>query len=146
LEQDTPVHKHLALFLLTGEAKGAESSEELQGAVKPTFEKLNAHLSKRFGTAGYTALLKRAVALASADFPWIATLSITRDGDLDGFDALPQQVRLSGTREGCIAILARLIDLVEHIIGRNLCLRVLQGAWPEEIQLYRDRLQGDGDE
>lgn len=39
--------------------------------------------------------------------------------------------------DGCLAILARFLELLDTFIGRNLTLRVLYSAWPDAIQIDR---------
>lgn len=45
--------------------------------------------------------------------------------------------------EGCVAILARLIELLDTLIGRNLTVRILHNAWPDAVQTGVPGRMGD---
>jgi hypothetical protein len=145
MEQDALAIKNLALLLLSDErANGSGGgANELQGAVQRTFDKLNAHLARRLGSDGYHALLKRSVALAATEYPWLASVRVTGTGDLEGFEPLPGGQALSETAAGFATILASLIGLLETFIGRNLCLRMLLNVWPDAIQIETGGSLGD---
>ena len=143
MAQDTHTNKDLALLLFSGEWAGGSNADELQSAVQRTFEKLNEHLAKRLGSGGYYALIKRAVTLAAADFPWLTSIQITKSGILEGFDPVFEVRTIPEIAEGCVAILASLIGLLETFIGRELCLRMLHTVWPNAIQPDTNVPQGE---
>jgi hypothetical protein len=120
----------LAELILSSELGVDPELYEVKIAVRRTFDKLNAHLSSRLGTAGYSALLKRALSLAVRDFPWLATIDISENGDIDGLNDIPPHEPIWG---GCVALLARLIELLDTFIGRTLTARVLRSAWPDAV-------------
>lgn len=143
MEQDTQTQNDLAHLLFSGEWAGGSRVDELQNAIQGTFEKLNAHLARRLGAGGYHALLKRAVTLAAADFSWLSSVHVTANGTLEGFGPLSEVQTVSEMAEGCAAILARLIGLLETFIGRALCLRVLHAVWPDAVLRDADGSQGE---
>ena len=146
MDQDSQEVTKLAVFLISKEAESAGKSDELLSSVEPTFERLKIHLSGRLGKGGYRALLKRAVTLSIVDYPWLECLTISDDGTLSGMDLAPSSLSVSQTAAGGIAILARLIGLLDTFIGRSLCLRVLQSGWPSLTNFYTDSSQGDSHE
>ncbi len=143
MDQDTQTQNALALRLFSGERAGGSSADELQSAVQRTFEKLNVHLARRLGSGGYHALLKRAVMLAARDFPWLSSVQVTEDGVLEGFGLVSHVQTISEMAEGCVAILASLIGLLDTFIGRKLCLRVLHTVWPDAVPMTTDGSQGE---
>jgi hypothetical protein len=144
MEQHTPTTNELALLLFTDERSGDADAEELPNAVQRTFEKLGLHLSQRLGSGGYHALLKRAVTLAAADFPWLAAVQVTEGGDLTGFGPASEAWGAAEAAEGGMAVLARLIGLLDAFIGRTLCLRVLHTVWPDSVGIGPEDSQEDG--
>ena len=131
----------LTLLLFSGEAHGDETDAGLGNAAQRIFEKLNTHLSRRLGSGGYQALLKRALALAAADFPWLAAVHVTETGDLAGLGtALAGRTALEATQSSR-AILASLIGLLETFIGEDLCRGILRAIWPDTMR--RDPVQSD---
>ena len=146
MDQDTQAVMDVALFLISEEGKGAGSSDQLLSSVEPTFERLKIHLSRRLGKGGYLALLKRAVTLASVDYPWIECLTLSDDGTLRGIELAPNTLSVPETIAGSVAILASFIGLLDTFIGRDLCLRVLQSGWPGLINFNTDSTQGDSNE
>ena len=92
-------------------------------------ETLRITLTQFIGADGFTALLRRALALARADFPALRTVTITTDGRLAGFEefaALEENGIGAAT-----AITAQLLGLLVNFIGESLTLRLIRGAWPE---------------
>ena len=69
------------------------------------------------GVAGYRALFSSALALASADVPWLRGLHIQAGGTLEGFAEL--KTKLSGEQitEGEVALVADLLGLIVTFIG-----------------------------
>jgi hypothetical protein len=143
MEQDKLSNKVLALLLFAGERADDSGPDELQDAVQRTFEKLSVHLARRIGSAGYRALLKRAVAVAATDFPWLVLVSVSENGTLGGFGTEAKGRDTSETADACVAILASLIGLLETFIGRTLCFRVLHDVWPGELGIEARDSHGD---
>jgi len=146
VDQDSQAVTELAVFLISQEAESTGKSDELLSSVEPTFERLRIHLSGRLGKGGYLALLKRAVALAIVDYPWLECLTVSDGGTLCGLDLAPSSLSASQAAAGGIAVLASLIGLLDTFIGRDLCLRVLQSGWPGLTNFYTDSSQGDSHE
>lgn len=94
------------------------------------FEKLRRSLTRFAGAEGFTALLKRALALASSELPAARTLRVSPDGGLEGLDALIADADGVGG-EAATAITAHLLGLLVTFVGQSLTLRLMQDAWPD---------------
>ena len=138
--QETPTTKDLAALVFSSEVGVDSTLDQLRPGVQRTFQKLNVHLSARFGTGGYQALIKRALSLATTDYPWLASIRISENGNVEGFEDLTQ---FETVRDGCLAIFARLIEMLDTLIGRNLTARILQSAWPDSVPTGKAGRQGD---
>lgn len=86
-------------------------------------------LSTLLGTAGFQALLSRAVILAKADVPGLAALAVRTDGSLDGLDERDDGKRLFS--EGEVILVAHFLGLLLTFLGEALMLRLVNDAWPK---------------
>ena len=103
---------HLAQQLLASEPARVGP---LNGPARAV-ERLRAPLMKLVGTAGFSSLLCRAMALAGRQVP-----------ALEGM----RQGGAVGEVEGEAALLAELLGLLVLFIGGPLTLRLVREAWPE---------------
>jgi hypothetical protein len=90
-------------------------------------EKLRISLTRFAGLDGFVSLLRRALALASAEVPALQSVKISADGRLEGFEDL-------GVDEGkkaAVALAAHLLGLLVTFIGEFLTMRLVSEAWPE---------------
>jgi hypothetical protein len=90
-------------------------------------EKLRISLTRFAGPDGFASLLRRALALASAEAPALQSVKIGADGRLEGLDDL-------GTDEGkkaAIALATHLLGLLVTFLGESLTMRLVSEAWPE---------------
>jgi hypothetical protein len=92
-------------------------------------EKLQISVTRFAGSDGFASLLRRALALARAEFPSL-TVKLKPDGALEGCEALAAEAANGGT-EGVVANIAHLLGLLETFIGRPLTLRLVREAWPD---------------
>jgi hypothetical protein len=138
--QETPTTKDLAALVLSSEMGVDPTLDQLRIGVQRTFEKLNVHLSARFGTGGYQALIKRALSIATGQFPWLASIKILEDGTVQGFQDL---TGFEPMLDAYVAIFAQLIELLDTLIGRDLTERILHSAWPDSVPTGEAGRQGD---
>jgi hypothetical protein len=84
------------------------------------------------GTLGFRALVSRALALASAQVPWLHAVHVKSDGMLDGLDLpeLEAQVSREKIAEGGAELIAQLLGLLVTFIGANLTLQLVCDIWP----------------
>lgn len=95
-------------------------------------EKLRVVLTKFTGADGCEALLRRALALASAESPALRHAKFSAEGRLEGVEQLATQPG-SAANAAEIAITAHLLGLLETFIGEKLTLMMVREAWPETL-------------
>src|SRR4051794_12273063 len=83
-----PKLKELARRLLALEAAEGHPAGAVHHGAFRVFEKLRLPLVSFLGVAGFRALFFRALALASADIPWLRGLSPKADGSVEGLAEL----------------------------------------------------------
>jgi len=93
-------------------------------------EKLRTSLIQFAGADGFAALLRRALALASAEAPALRSATVNADGRLEGLEQLASHEG-SVARAAAVAITAHLLGLLVTFIGEPLTLRLVREAWPE---------------
>lgn len=122
----------LARRLLQHEAGGARDAVSLAAAVEEACRKLSGELETLVGRGGVSALLGRAVNLASREFPVLAGIRL-QAGDSSSCQALSQSLQgLSPTEAEAagVALLAKLVGLLVNLLGEDLGLRPVMSAWP----------------
>ena len=87
-------------------------------------EELHPHLATLMGRVGFYALFSRALALAAAEAPELCAVQVQPDG------SLVQDGPAAGLTAGSVALLTRLLGLLEAFIGQKLTLRLLREVWP----------------
>ena len=108
----------LALEAASPTATDAPAHEAVQVCAK-----LQISLTRFAGPDGFTALLRRALALARTDVPLMQSVKLTADDRLEGLD--------QGGTEAAIAIIAQLLGLLATFIGEPLTIRLVREAWPD---------------
>ena len=107
--------------------------------VVAVIERLRISLAKFAGDAGFEALLRRAVVLASEDVPSLKSVKIGADGRPDGVEQL---AAVTGTgalgSEAAVAITAHLLGLLVAFIGAPLTLRLLRESWPDTRLTFKN--------
>lgn len=92
-------------------------------------ETLRVSLTRFAGAEGFTAMLRRALALARADVPSLQNVKVKADGHMEGLEALAAHAPGEAT-EAAVAITAHLLWLLVTFIGERLTLRLVLEAWP----------------
>jgi hypothetical protein len=138
--------RNFAKRLMASEAMADGSSGTDIPAAFRSAEKLRTHLATLMGTGGFRALLARALALASAEVPWLRTVHVKGDGSLEGPAALHEEVDPGEELEGSIVLLAQLLGLLVAFIGPNLTVRLMGEAWPQALLDDLDFGQGGKNE
>jgi hypothetical protein len=101
-----------------------------RGAVR-VCEKLRHPLTRLVGGAGFRSLMSRAVAVAKAEVPSLATVQIHADGTLAGLDGLQHDQDAGAGGEAEVVIIAHLLNLLVTFIGEPLTLHLVRDAWPD---------------
>ena len=121
-----PKAQDLAQRLIAYEARISPSSKETISAAFQISEKLRHSLSVLAGASGFRALLGRALALTTAQFPSLSKLQLKADGSLGGLGELQNG---NDPEEG-LMLIAHLIGLLVTFIGEDLTFRLLVEKWP----------------
>ncbi len=102
--------------------------------------KLKVPLATLMGAAGFSSLLSRALALAKAEAPALAPVTVRADGGLAGFDATdPAQ-----TEPGQLIVMGHLLALLATFIGGALTRRLACEAWPHATTTGSPDPKGEG--
>ena len=135
---DTPTSstRDLAKRLLAASQAGSDAHVSDVAAV---IHRLRISLSKFAGDAGFVSLLRRAVAMASADVPSLKNVRIGMNGLLDGVEQIDAS---SGTgvlgEAAAVAITAHLLGLLVAFIGEPLTVRLLRESWPDTLISFKN--------
>jgi hypothetical protein len=106
----------------------AGTPEEMAAAAEQGCARLRAVLTRWIGSEGYRALVDRALAQARAEHPAVAGLQ-SQGGDLEGVAAAVGMHSAAEVKEGILALVARLIDLLSRLIGEEMATRLVEQAW-----------------
>jgi hypothetical protein len=120
----------LAQQLLALEAASQSEINPHSEAGVRVCEKLRISLTRFAGAQGFTALLRRALALAQADAPLLQTLKLDGDGCLLGLEELGSEEVIAGV-DAATQVIAHLLGLLATFIGVPLTLGLVREAWPE---------------
>ncbi|MDB5353630.1 MAG: hypothetical protein JWN24_83 [Phycisphaerales bacterium] len=127
-----PTIQNLARHLLAGGPAHVESSNGDVTQAARACEKLRAPLTKLAGTAGFSSLLSRALALARRQTPSLQGLRVEADGSLAGINDIQQDADpAEAARHGGVILVAELLNLLVTFIGEPLTLRLVREAWPD---------------
>jgi hypothetical protein len=83
------------------------------------------------GNGGFSALLSRALMLATAEVSWLCAVHVKADGTLDGWEASHGQLAPAEFLEGSVVLLTQLLGLLVVLIGPGLTARMVDEVWPE---------------
>lgn len=129
MDHPSPSMRDLARRLLAVEAASQSASDPHEQEAVLVNEKLRISLIQFGGADGFAALLRRALALASAEVPALRSAKVSADGRLEGLELL---VTRAGSVAGAaaVAITAHMLGLLVTFIGEPLTLRLVRNAWP----------------
>ncbi len=122
---DTPSKsmRDLARRLLAIEAANNSGSHPHAQEALRVQEKLRISLTRFAGAEGFSALMRRSLALARLEAPSLQAISVQADGVVLGLEELPD--------EAAEALTSHLLALLVIFIGEPLTLRLIKDAWPE---------------
>lgn len=122
------VARQLVCACATGDPVTSRTSvEALRRALAP----LRTRLVPLVGTEGFSALIRRTLALAKDELPWLATVERDPDALLDGLDDIGAGHDPKEVQAACTAVLAALLTLLISFIGRELTRQIASAAWPD---------------
>lgn len=143
MSRATPQMRDLAARLITAETRKPKASEPEHPAVFHVCEKLRPHLATLMGNGGFRAVLSRALAVTSAEVPWLLALQVNADGALEGWDKPEAQVPPKELTESGVLLVAQLLGLLVAFIGDNLTLHLVRAVWPKLSLENLNFTQGD---
>jgi hypothetical protein len=126
-----PKLRDFAERLIAYEMRGKASSAAKTPAAFLASAKLRPSLATLMGNAGFHALLSRALALASAEVPWLRAVHAKADGSFEGLHELGGQRTPDEIVDAGIVVLAQLLGLLVAFIGEDLTLRLVREVWPK---------------
>jgi hypothetical protein len=121
--------------MLAREAGTAADAPAIAAAARRSCERLAQHLTPLIGKAGVAAIYARSLHLAHRQFPWLASVGASDQGD-EPFTRLqaslaPQEPGVA--TEAAVLVLATVGDLLVSFIGESLTAHFLRGAWPDDF-------------
>jgi hypothetical protein len=131
MKRATPELKELARRLLAYEAPKGKSMGATGSAAFRVSEKLRLSLGKFFGTAGFSSLVSRALALGSLEVSWLGALQIKADGSIEGLEEAGVKVDKDQLAAGETVLLAQLLGLLMIFIGPVLTSSLMFEIWPK---------------
>jgi hypothetical protein len=120
----------LARRLLAIEAASQSASDAHVHEAVRVCEKLRIALIRIAGADGFSALMRRALALARAEVPALQRVTLNPDCSMEGLEELAADPS-GGGADAPIAISAHLLGLLVTFIGEPLTLRLVREAWPD---------------
>jgi hypothetical protein len=115
----------LAQRLLAAEASSKAESDPQVGASIRVCEKLRQSITRFAGVDGFSALFRRALAMARIEAPSLETISVAKDGALEGIEDIPA--------DAAIALVRQVLELLVVFIGHRLTMRFVADAWPDVL-------------
>ena len=122
----TPAHQDLARWLLAQEMDARPGAGTPLQAAQSVTTKLSAGMILLVSSAGYRALLGRALYLARAEYAVLEEIGVgTSDVYLEG-------LRATGVRhDALVALIAHVIALLAMFIGDDLTTKLIRQRWPD---------------
>ncbi|HVQ37918.1 MAG TPA: hypothetical protein VMS31_10325 [Pyrinomonadaceae bacterium] len=131
MSKASPQIQELARRLLVRESSPDSSPDENTDVVLQVIAELRTRLVRLAGLQGFRSLLLRALTLARAEIPSLASVQVLADGSLDGFDKIDRSHEANEREAAGILLVARLLELLVTFIGTPLTLRLLRDKWPD---------------
>ena len=132
MDTPSPSIRDLARRLLAAEAASQSAAEPRAHAAVLVCEKLRVPLTRFAGVDGFTALLRRALALAREEVPALHGITEKTDGSLEGLEFVADAGNSGvGGSDAAVAITVHLLWLLVTFIGEPLTVRLAREAWPD---------------
>jgi len=122
--------KRLIAYEGTRNKSSRNKSSETKNPLPVLIDELRPYLATLMGSIGFRALLARALALATAEVPWLSTVQIEADGTWGGLEELDIQADRDELAKGSLILLAQLLGLLVAFIGETLTLQLVREVWP----------------
>lgn len=131
MNRATPQMRDLSQRLIGYETMGNKSKKEETAGVFHACEKLRPSLAALMGGMGFTALLARALAVASVEDPSLRAVEVKPNGSLARLSEVANPANREQILEGGVVLLAHLLGLLVAFIGEKLTLQMVRDVWPK---------------
>lgn len=143
MNRAAPKAVKLAEHLLRLETVAGKRAAGSGTAASRASEKLRRLLSAFLGSAGFRALLARALTLTKAEVPGMSAVQVKADGSLEGRSEVEPQSHSGESANGEVILLAYVLGLLVVFVGEAIVLRLLQDAWPKATLDHLDFAEGE---
>ena len=126
MESTTAAPEELARRLVALEVSRTDTHAALDSEVARVCEKLRIPLARLAGQAGYRSLIARALALAKAQVPGLASAQVNSDGSLTGVAESEKS-----DPGAAISVVAHLLKLLVTFVGESITLSLIRDGWPD---------------
>jgi hypothetical protein len=123
MDTPSPSTRDLARRLLAVEAASQSATDPRAHEAVRVCEKLRVSLTRFAGADGFTALLRRALALARLELPSLHGITEKADGSMEGLEELTADERIDGI-DAAVTITTHLLGLLVTLIGEPLTMRL----------------------
>lgn len=130
MNRATPKVRDFAERLIAVGVTATPSSASKPSAVFTIFDKLRPCMAQIVGDLGFTAVLSRALAIASAEIVWMRAVQVKPDGSLGGMNQL-EAIDPKELNEGKVVLFAEFVNLLVQLIGERLVLQLVHQALPK---------------
>ncbi len=130
MDRPTPAQLRIAHRILQQESE-TSGRGNIGEAVARAGKKLRERLGRIFSELGTDALLKRAVHMASTDFPYLGGAG--GPGEIESLRLILDGVGATEAQEAADAVFGHVIALLVRFVGDDLALRAIGDVWPETV-------------
>lgn len=134
--------RHFAERLIAQEMAEKRGKKMTTSTAFLVCETLRLPLATLMGDAGFSALLSRALSLATAELPALAAVRVDAHGTLHGLPEPEAQLGRTGSFEGGATLLAHLLGLLTTLVGEDLTQRLVRDVWPKLVLDTLDPAKG----
>ena len=131
MNRATPKLRGFAERLISSGVIETKSPASKPPAVFTVIEKLRPCFAQVVGELGFSAVLSRALVMASADVAWLRTVDVKPSGSLEVLDELEAKVDPKEIAEGRVVLLAEFVSLLVALIGERLVLQLVHQSMPK---------------
>lgn len=125
----SPEQRQAARRLLAGRPGEPNTPKQVAARGAQACERFAHHVSRLLGETGVRTMLKRSVALASAELPWLGG-ALSNPDHAAALQAVFEQQEPEAITDAFVAILSAFVDLLDRLIGTALVGRLLHEVWP----------------
>jgi hypothetical protein len=112
---------------------------QIADVVVPALREISAVLCPVIGTRGFGALYSRCIYLTGLDHPWLADIRdpVRESGDFNALGRALAQQSSAQSIAGSAALLQKLDELLNSLIGSSLTQQLLGSAWAHSLRGHR---------